>query len=69
MWTDPVVEEIHQIRQKLLAEVGGDIPVFMAIIRAEQAASGCAVIESTRQPTPPAEGRISAVSRQPIGKI
>ena len=69
MWTDPVVEEIHQIRQKLLAEVGGDIHLFMAKIRAEQAASGRAVIESTRQPTPPAEGRISAVSRHPIGKI
>ena len=47
MWTDPVVEEIHQIRQKLLAEVGGDIHVFMAKIRAEQAESGRVVLEST----------------------
>ena len=63
MWTDPVVDEIHQIRQKLLAEVGGDIHAFMAKIRAEQAASGRVVIESTRRPTQPAEGRISAVGR------
>ena len=69
MWTDPVVDEIHQIRQKMLAEVGGDIHVFMAKIRAEQAESGRVVLESTRRPAPPAEGRISAVSRQPIGKI
>ena len=69
MWTDPVVEEIHQIRQKLLAEVGGDIHVFMAKISAEQAASGRVVLESRRLPTPPAEEHISAISRQPIGKI
>ena len=69
MWTDPVVEEIHQIRQNLLAEVGGDIHVFMAKIRAEQAASGRVVLESRRLPTPPAEEHISAISRQPISKI
>lgn len=63
MWTDPVVDEIHQIRQKMLAEVGGDIHAFMAKIRAEQAASNRVVIESTRQPMPPTERRASAVSR------
>ena len=55
MWTDPVVDEIHQIRQKMLAEVGGDIHAFMAKIRVEQAASGRVVIESTRLPKLPAE--------------
>ena len=55
MWTDPVVDEIHQIRQKMLAEVGGDIHAFMAKIRAEQAASGRVVIESTRLPKLPAK--------------
>ena len=55
MWTDPVVDEIHQIRQKMLAEVGGDIHAFMAKIRAEQATSGRVVIESTRLPKPSAE--------------
>ena len=29
MWTDPVVEEIHQIRQKMLADVGGDVVALM----------------------------------------
>lgn len=63
MWTDPVVDEIHQIRQKMLAEVGGDIHAFMAKIRAEQAASGRVVIESTRLPKPPTEKPVSNANR------
>lgn len=46
MWTDPVVNEIHQIRQQMLADAGGDFHVFMEKIRSEQAASKRAVIES-----------------------
>jgi hypothetical protein len=30
MWTDPVVVEIHQIRQKMMAEVNGDLNALMA---------------------------------------
>ena len=63
MWTDPVVDEIHQIRQKMLAEVGGDIHAFMAKIRAEQAASGRVIIESTRAPKLPAEKPVAAINR------
>jgi hypothetical protein len=36
MWTDPVVEEIHQIRQKMLAEVNGDLNALMAKFYAHQ---------------------------------
>lgn len=43
-WTDPIVEEIHQIRQKLLADVGGDFGKYMAQVRANQAASGREVV-------------------------
>ena len=43
-WTDPIVEEIHQIRQKLLADVGGDFSKYMAQVRANQAASGRGVV-------------------------
>ena len=63
MWADPVVDEIHQIRQKKLAEVGGDIHAFMAKIRAEQAASGRVIIESTRAPKLPTETPVAAISR------
>ncbi len=64
MWTDPVVDEIHQIRQKMLAEVGGDIHAFMAKIRAEQAASGRVIIESTRLPNAPAEKPTAIFTRE-----
>ena len=45
MWTDPVVEEIHQARQQMLADVGGDIDALMEKVRAHQAAQGGVVIE------------------------
>lgn len=45
MWTDPVVEEIHQIRKKMLADVGGDIEALMEKFRAHQDAHGGVVIE------------------------
>ena len=45
MWTDPVVNEIHQIRQKMLVEAGGNIEVLMANFRAHQAAQGGVVIK------------------------
>ncbi len=61
MWTDPVVDEIHQIRQKMLAEVGSDIHVFMANVRAEQAAGGRVIIESTRLPKLPLVKPVSVV--------
>lgn len=44
MWTDPVVDEIHEIREKMLAEVGGDTAKLMAKIRENQAASGRVVV-------------------------
>lgn len=44
MWTDPVVEEIHQARQQMLADAGGDIDVFMEKVRAHQAAQAGVVI-------------------------
>ena len=49
MWTDPVVEEIHQIRQKMLADVGGDVVVLMAKIHAHQAASGRVIVGTVRR--------------------
>ena len=45
--TDPVVEEIHQIRQKMLADVGGDIGALMAKFCENQAAQAGVVIDGT----------------------
>ena len=44
VWPDPVVNEIHQIRQKMLVDAGGNIEVLLANFRAPQAAQGGVVI-------------------------
>ena len=44
MWPDPVVNEICQIRQKMLVDAGGNIEVLLANFRAPQAAQGGVVI-------------------------
>ena len=49
MWTDPVVEEIHQIRQKMLADVGGDVVALMAKNHAHQDASGRVIVGTVRR--------------------
>ena len=49
MWTDPVVDEIHKIREKMLADVGGDTAKLMANIRENQAASGRVIVGEVRR--------------------
>ena len=56
MWTDPVVEGIHQIRQKLLSDAGGHIEALVEKARAHQAAQGGVVIE-IRLPPQKANGQ------------
>ena len=45
MWTDPVVEAVHQARQQMLADAGGDIDALVEKVRTHQAAQGGVVIE------------------------
>ena len=49
MWTDPVVDEIHKIREKMLAEVGGDTAKLMAKIRENQATGGRVIVGEVRR--------------------
>ena len=49
MWTDSVVEEIHQIRQKLLAEAGGDLDAYLVQARRRAEQSARVVAPDTRQ--------------------
>jgi hypothetical protein len=48
MWTDPVVEEIHQIRQKLLAEAGDDLDIYLAQARRRAEQGGRVVAQDIR---------------------
>jgi hypothetical protein len=36
MWIDPVVDEIHEIRQKMIVETNGDLDALMAKFCAHQ---------------------------------
>ncbi len=49
MWTDPVVEEIHQIRQKLLAEAGDNLDTYVAQARRRAEQGGRIVAQDIRQ--------------------
>jgi hypothetical protein len=46
IYDDPVVAEIHAIRQALLDECGGDIDEYRRRTRSRQAASGHRIITS-----------------------
>ena len=48
MWTDPVVEEIHQIRQKLLAEAGDDLDIYLAQARRRAEQGGRVIAHDVR---------------------
>jgi hypothetical protein len=48
MWTDPVVEEIHRIRQKLLTEAGDDLDTYLAQARRRAEQGGRVVAQDTR---------------------
>lgn len=51
MWEDPIVAEIHRIREKLAAESNFDVKVFFAGLRERQAASGATLVSPRKQPT------------------
>lgn len=38
LWKDPIVEEVHRARAKLLAHFGGDMEKLMDHLEAQQAA-------------------------------
>ena len=40
LYDDPVVAEIHAIREKMLADCGGDLRLLMERVRQRQRASG-----------------------------
>ena len=62
MWTDPVVEEIHQIRQKMLADAGGDIHALMAKFHEHQDAQSGVVIQGKLPRLTPAVARVKDIA-------
>lgn len=50
MWTDEIVEEIHQIREAYAKSFNYDLDAIFADLRRKQAESGREVVNLSRQP-------------------
>jgi hypothetical protein len=55
MWEDPIVAEIHRIREKLAAEYNFDVDAFFADVRRRQASLGNRLIPQEKQAERPPE--------------
>jgi len=63
MWQDPIVEEVHRIRERLAAEFGFDVKAIFADLRKRQAALAVKLVAQKKRAEPVAEadrGRESA---------
>jgi hypothetical protein len=68
MWEDPIVAEVHRIRQKLAAEFNCDIGAIFADMRKRQAALGDRLVKPKTRGEPSAEtdgGRSSGPAKPP----
>ena len=55
MWNDPIVDEIHRIREKLAAEHGFDVKAIFADMRRRQTALGTRLVPVKPRTEPMAE--------------
>ena len=55
MWEDPIVAEVHRIREKLAAEFGFDIGAIFADLRKRQASLGDRLVHPKKRAEPAAE--------------
>ena len=69
MWTDEIVEEIHQIREEYAKSFNYDLDAIFADLRKKEAESGREVVTLSRKPnlTTRWSGRLGDLSRDPKG--
>ena len=65
MWEDPVVAEVHRVREELAARFDFDVAAMFADIRKRQAALGSRVVSLATSAEPPAEADRSRDSDSP----
>ena len=65
MWEDPIVAEVHRIREKLAAKYNFDIAAFFADLRKRQAALGGRLVPPKKRAGPTAEADRSRDSGSP----
>ncbi len=59
MTKDPIVEEVHRTREKLLAECGGDLDRLMDYLQECEGEERGVVIKTVRELKPPARALAS----------
>jgi hypothetical protein len=52
MWEDPIVAEVHRIREKLAAQYNFDVGAFFADLRSRQAALGGRLVFQKKRAEP-----------------
>ena len=55
MWEDPIVAEIHRIREKLAAEFNYDVKAIFADLRKRQESLGSRLVRQKKRAEPTAE--------------
>jgi hypothetical protein len=55
MWEDPIVAEVHRIREKLAAEYNFDVKAIFADLRKRQASLGSRLVPQKNRAEPTAE--------------
>lgn len=69
MSNNPILDELHATRQKLLAEAGGDLHRYVAEARERALASGRTLVEPAQRATWPVPAPLSptpeSISQQP----
>lgn len=55
MWQDPIVEEVHRIREKLAAEFNFDVKAIFADLRKRQGSLGRELIPQRKRAEPTSE--------------
>ena len=55
MWEDPIVAEVHRIREKLAAKYNFDVGAYFADVRKRQASLGDRLVPQKKRAEPTAE--------------
>jgi hypothetical protein len=65
MWEDPIVAEVHRIREKLAAEHNFDIAAYFASLRERQKALGSRLVSPNKGVTAKANAAQNSAPAQP----
>lgn len=73
MWEDPIVAEVHRIRQEIAAKYNFDMAAYFADVQRRQAALGDRLVSQQERAEPPdrggTNGTADSTSQQPPRQV